>query len=193
MEKLFNQLSQLDVGTVAKALLGQKLIRTLEDGTRLSGLIVETESYHQDDEASHSFGGRKTKRNEIMFGPSGVAYVYFTYGMHYCMNVVIGPKDHAAAVLIRALEPIEGVDVMRLNRGQDDIKQLCSGPAKLTQALNIDTNLNGNELTKPPLQIEAVKPVPDSQIITTTRVGISKAVDEPLRFYIKDSLFISKK
>ncbi|MEX0934246.1 MAG: DNA-3-methyladenine glycosylase [Candidatus Saccharimonadales bacterium] len=185
-------LSRSDIETAAKSVLGWKLTRTLDDGQELSGYVVEVEVYHQEDEASHTFGGKMSKRNQVMFGPAAMAYVYFTYGMHYCMNITAGPDGYGAAILIRSLEPVDGIEIMKLNRRQDDIHQLCSGPAKLTQALMIDTTLNGHDLVKPPLQLIPDDGVEGADVFTTTRIGISKAIDEPLRFYIKDSPYISK-
>ncbi|MEX0668120.1 MAG: DNA-3-methyladenine glycosylase [Candidatus Saccharimonadales bacterium] len=185
-------LSRSDIQTAAKSVLGWKIVRNLDNGKILSGSIVETEVYHQEDEASHTFGGKMSKRNQVMFGPAARAYVYFTYGMHYCMNITAGPDGYGAAILIRGLEPLDGVETMKVNRRQDDIYQLCSGPAKLTQALMIDTALNGHDLAKPPLQLIPAGKVGESDIVTTTRIGISKAIDQPLRFYIKNNPYISK-
>lgn len=130
-----------------------------------------------------------------MFGPHGRAYIYFTYGMHYCFNVVTGEAGEGSAVLIRALEPTDGIDVMKSNRplARDEIS-LTNGPAKLCQALNITTSLNGHSLTRPPLMLKPpLRPVPASRIQVATRIGISRDVDRPWRFYVKDNQFISKK
>lgn len=179
-----------DVVEVAKRLLGSYLVRTV-DGRRMVGKIVETEAYHQADAASHSYRG-KTPRTEIMFGPAGYAYVYFTYGMHYCMNVVTGSEGEGSAVLIRALEPIEGVDMIRKNRpGITDIS-LMNGPAKLCKAFGIDKTFNGHDLANPPLQLVLRPSVSPREIAVTMRVGITRDRERPWRFYIKGSNYISR-
>lgn len=175
---------------VASRLLGCLLVREL-DGQRLVGKIVETEAYDQTDAASHSYTGR-TPRTNVMFGPPGHLYVYFTYGMHYCCNVVTGPEGYGSAVLIRAVEPVEGVDLMRVRRHDVADRQLTNGPAKLCQALDIDRALNGHDLRQSPLRLNINPPLPKQQVVQTTRIGISKAKDTPWRFYIKGSPFVSK-
>jgi DNA-3-methyladenine glycosylase len=179
-----------DAVTAARQILGWKFTMRI-DGIELSGRIVETEAYDQTDAASHSYKGR-TPRTDVMFGPAGHLYVYFTYGMHYCCNVTIGPEGHGAAVLIRALEPLSGDDIMRKNRNGRSGIELTNGPAKVCQALQIGKQLNGHDLSKPPLVLEPVEPVEDSEVVQTTRIGISQAKDEPWRFYIKDNLWVSK-
>src|SRR5690606_16070699 len=130
-------------------LLGMRLVRRLEDGTTLSGIITETEAYRgQDDQACHARNGR-TRRNAVMFGPPGRAYIYFTYGMHWCLNVVAGPDGFPAAVLLRAIHPLEGLDFIALRRARAERRNWTNGPAKLTQALAIDGALNGCDLTDP--------------------------------------------
>lgn len=187
---------------LARALLGQRLVRTLDHprGIRLAGLIVEVEAYlGEQDKAAHTFGGRRTPRNESMWRDGGRAYVYFTYGMHHCMNVVASAAGHPVAVLIRALEPTEGIDLMyqRRKAARRDA-DLCSGPAKLCQALGIDRALDGHDLVKgPTLFIERVRKtaLPASRIITGPRVGVSYAdewADKPLRFYITDNPHVSR-
>ncbi len=176
--------------TVAKRLLGCLLIREI-NGQRLVGRIVETEAYHQSDAASHSYKGR-TPRVDVMFGPAGFAYVYFTYGMHYCMNVVTGPEGEGSAVLIRALEPLEGLDRMAENRQKASVRQLTNGPAKLCKALQIDTSFNGHDLKTSPLMLQIESPVDDAVIVQTTRIGISRDVDRPWRFYLRGNAFVSK-
>jgi len=177
---------------VAPRLLGCEFAREI-DGHMLRGKIVETEAYDQTDAASHSYKGQ-TPRTAVMFGPSGRLYVYFTYGMHYCMNIVTGGQNHGSAVLIRALEPLEGTEIMINNRG--DVSRggvnLTNGPAKLCQALKIDKTWNGHDLHEPPLQLIVNSPLPQSAIIQTTRVGISQAKAVPWRFYIRDNSFVSK-
>lgn len=174
--------------TAARDLLGWKLVHESPEG-RTSGYIVETEAYTQEDPASHTYGGKRLA-NAAMFEPAGTIYVYFTYGMHYCVNIVTGEKDHGEAVLIRALEPAEGVDLMRRRRKTDDKRNLCSGPAKLVQAMGITKLHGGTNLMDGSLKLEpGTSP---KRIVQTTRVGISKAVDQPWRFYIADNPFISK-
>jgi len=183
-----------DTLIVARELLGQRLVRVIS-GVRLSGYIVEVEAYKgADDLASHAARG-KTLRNAAMFGPPGHAYVYFTYGMHYCLNVVTEPEGIPAAVLIRAIAPIEGIDVMRQNRfGQPD-ENLTNGPAKLCQALRIDRALNGVPLTMASgLFIEKDQvPMPD-QIAVSPRVGVhgdERALTLPWRFFLRDNPYVS--
>lgn len=176
---------------LAKRLLGCCLIHETKSGT-LSGKIVETEAYLKDDPASHSFSG-KTERNEAMFGSPGKAYIYFTYGLHYCFNVVTNKEGIGEAVLIRALKPLEGIKIMRKNRKIKEISQLCNGPAKLVQALAINKSLNCHNLSKKPLFIKISSPLPIRAIVQTTRIGISKGSKLRHRFYIKNSHFVSKK
>jgi DNA-3-methyladenine glycosylase len=175
---------------VAQRLLGSLLIREV-DGQQLVGRIVETEAYHQTDAASHSYKG-KTPRTEVMFGPAGHLYVYFTYGMHYCCNVVTGPAGEGSAVLIRALEPVEGEEQMALNRRGASGEQITNGPAKLCQALRVDASLNGHDLHEAPLRLELSSPLAVDQIVQTTRIGISRAKDVPWRFYEKHNKYVSK-
>lgn len=175
----------------AQKLLGAQLIYDTPEG-RVSGIIVETEAYTAEDAASHSFKGQ-TERNKMMFGPAGRAYIYFTYGMHYCFNVVTGPEGAGEAVLIRALEPLEGVEIMKRNRHREDILQLSNGPAKLVQALGISKNQNGIDLHKGELRIEGAGTISDSQTTQTTRIGIKQDIHRLWRFYIKDSPFISRR
>jgi DNA-3-methyladenine glycosylase len=181
------------VETSAQKLLGMLLVRKLSGGEVVTGRIVETEAYHESDPAAHTYNGR-TPRNAVMFGPAGLAYVYFVYGMHYCLNVVTGPEGIGEAVLIRALEPKEGTDIMQRNRSLQvkSSGNMCSGPAKLTQALAIDRQLNGHDLRSSPLQLKEGKPVADKHITRSTRVGLRSGVSTPWRFYIKDNAFISK-
>jgi DNA-3-methyladenine glycosylase len=175
---------------VAPLLLGCVLERQV-DGEILRGRIVEVEAYDQNDLASHSYRG-VTERTKVMFGPAGFLYVYFTYGMHYCCNVVVGPPGHGAAVLLRALEPVEGEEFMLQNRNGRSGIELTNGPAKLCQALLIDKNLNGQNLSQPPLKLLINEPLDTDQIIQTTRIGISQAKDVPWRFYIRGNPYVSK-
>jgi DNA-3-methyladenine glycosylase len=178
------------VEEVAPRILGSRLTREI-NGQVLTGKIVEVEAYDQADAASHSYRGR-TARTDVMFGPAGFLYVYFTYGMHYCCNIVTGPPGHGAAVLIRAVEPIAGEAVMSRNRHGLTGKQLTNGPAKVCQALNIDKALNGHDLSLSPLILELDEKLSQTGIIQTTRIGITKAVDVPWRFYLKDNPFVSR-
>jgi DNA-3-methyladenine glycosylase len=177
---------------VARDLIGCTL---LFDG--VGGRIVETEAYREDDSASHSHRGR-TARNAVMFGPPGRLYVYFTYGMHFCANLVCGPEGQGAAVLLRALEPRHGLDRMRRRRGTDDERALCSGPAKLSQALGIGRAQNGLEAWCEPLVVlprEATSPAGRGRrpsIVTTPRVGVN-GHPAPWRFVDADSVFLSRR
>jgi len=198
----------VDAATLAVRLLGCRLVRLLDDRTRLSGIIVETEAYiGVEDQASHAFGGRRTPRNESMFAGPGTAYVYFTYGMHHCMNIVCGDIDEPVAVLIRALEPIEGLEQMKRHRTTGKTLktpitdlQLCNGPGKLCKALAIDRLLDGADLVlgkslfietrgkRPHHAIDAV------EVVNTTRIGIASAgtwTHKPLRWYIKGNKHVS--
>lgn len=175
---------------VAQDLLGKILIVEKAEG-RVIGRIVETESYHQEDPSSHSFGGEKIK-NRAMFGEAGHAYIYFTYGMYFCFNVVTGEVGVGDGVLIRALEPVEGIALMRKRRKCESIYNLCSGPAKLVIAMGITKDDYGSSLTSGPIKIYDIKDK-DFEIVKAKRVGISKSRDLLLRFYIKDNQYISKK
>jgi DNA-3-methyladenine glycosylase len=179
------------VSAVAPQLLGCQLVRTIE-GQRLIGRIVEVEAYDQTDAASHSYKGQ-TPRTDVMFGPAGCLYVYFTYGMHYCCNVVVGPVGHGAAVLIRALEPLAGQELMQRNRGDRPPGELTNGPAKVCQAFRIDRMMNGHDLHSDPLLLETGNLDDGEEIVQTTRIGISREQDKPWRFYIKDNAFVSKR
>jgi DNA-3-methyladenine glycosylase len=176
--------------SAAPRLLGCYLEREL-NGRKLVGKIVETEAYDQSDAASHSYKG-ETPRTRIMFGPPGHLYVYFTYGMHYCCNVVTGEPGHGSAVLIRALEPLEGKDIMTENRNGRGGLEAANGPAKLCQALLINKDWNGHDLHNSPLKLVIKPPVPQGQIVQTTRIGISEAKEKPWRFYIRGNPYVSK-
>ena len=179
-----------DVTEVAQRLLGCYLVMHTKNDT-VTLRIVETEAYHQTDAASHSYKGR-TPRTDVMFGPAGILYVYFTYGMHYCMNVVTGPEGEGSAVLIRAAEPLEGLDILRHNRLNQPDGQLTNGPAKLCQALGITREWNGHDLQQEPLRLVVQPPVNQKDIVQTTRIGISQAQEKPWRFYIRDNSYVSK-
>jgi DNA-3-methyladenine glycosylase len=153
------------------------------------GRIVEVEAYHHTDPAAHSYGGR-TARNAVMFGPPGFAYVYRSYGIHWCLNVVCEADGSASAVLIRALEPLAGVATMRRRRGDVDTRRLCSGPGRLCEALGVSGAHNGLALDRPPFEIAARSDPVD--ISVGPRIGISKAVDHPWRFGLSGSPFLSR-
>jgi DNA-3-methyladenine glycosylase len=186
-----------DTIDAARDLLGCYLVHHEEEGTTM-GRIVEDEAYLENDRAAHSYGGM-TDRNQVLFGPPGRSYVFFIYGMHCCVNTVTGQEGKGEAVLIRALEPVEVISLMQARRKTDKLVALCSGPGKLTQALHITMDDNGLSLTDSPLQIwssdstPACQPPTGDQIVQTTRIGISKAMDLPLRFYIRGNRFISRK
>ncbi len=154
-----------------------------------AGRIVETESYHMDEPACHAYVGL-TERTRTLFGPPGHAYVYFSYGIHSLLNAVAEPEGTGAAVLIRALEPVDGLDVMRRRRGVERDTELCSGPAKLTQALEIGLSLNGSSLLDGP--IEVLERGSQPRIAIGERIGITKAADLPWRFCDADSAHVSR-
>ena len=187
-----------ELHTVAKELLGKILVRKIGTAS-VSGRIVEVEAYDgANDEASHSFKGR-TMRNDVMFRGGGLLYVYFTYGMHFCANVVVGKEGDGKALLIRALEPMDGIELMAKNRFEKkniterEFINLANGPAKLCKALSIYKNDNGKSLVSDEIFIEEAEPVPDSEIIRTVRIGIKKSVDLQWRYYINGNRFVSKK
>jgi DNA-3-methyladenine glycosylase len=175
--------------TVARELIGCCLVRVV-DGTRLSGMVVEAEAYRgARDPASHAYRG-KTRRNEVMFGPAGVAYVYFTMGAHHCLNVTTEGKG-AAAVLIRAVRPAEGIEEMKRNRGVMELTEVASGPGKLTRALEIDLSLNGEDMaTSRRLFFEAGRKI--RNIGAGPRVGVSAGKSFRWRFYAEGDPFVSK-
>jgi len=184
--------------TVAKDLLGKIFVKT--DGRNLlMGKIVETEAYHGDfDEAAHSFKG-KTKRTEIMFEAGGYLYVYFTYGVHYCCNVVTGKKGQGTAVLIRAIEPISGQDKMIKNRFGRKLKNeketinLTSGPGKICQAFAIEKTYSGTDLTGENIYILNSEKIRKQDIGVSRRIGITKSVELPWRFFIKNNPYLSRR
>ena len=165
---------------VAPDLLGHLLVRAHPGGVRLSARIIETEAYEQDDPASHSFRGR-TQRNSSMFGRPGHLYVYFTYGMHFCMNVVTGGVGEGSAVLLRAGEPEEGIETMASLRGRDSVRDLCSGPARWCQAFAVDRELDGADLVdKAAIWIE--RGISAEGISSGPRIGVRRGTDRDWRF-----------
>jgi DNA-3-methyladenine glycosylase len=171
---------------VAPELLGRVLARRLPTGEELRARIVETEAYEQDDPASHAFRG-KTARNAVMFGPAGHLYVYFTYGMHHCMNVVTGRVGEGCAVLLRAAQPIEGMPVMRRGRGTDRIRDLCRGPARLAQAFGVDRSFDGSDLIDgSAIWVEPGSGADKGQVRTGARVGIRMGIERPWRFWLDE-------
>jgi len=197
--RLQHRFFRRDARSVARALLGQRLVST-RGGQTTAGIIVETEAYLGiEDRAAHTHGGRRTERNRSMWAPGGIAYVYFVYGMHYCFNVVAGAAEEPVAVLIRALEPESGLETMRRRRraARRD-RDLCSGPARLCQALAIDRELDGADLTgggEVFLERARQRALPASHIATGPRVGVDYAGDwrdAELRFWVRDNANVSR-
>lgn len=178
-----------DTDYAARGLLGCLLIRELDEGL-IVARIVEVEAYDQNDPASHTFHG-ESKRNRAMFGPSGHAYIYFTYGMYHCFNITAGKQGFGSGVLIRAVEPLQGMDIIERRRGRRG-PSCVNGPAKLCMALNIDDALYGHDLTLPPLQVRADGLRVGEHIESTTRIGISKAVDRRRRYVIAGNPYLSQ-
>ena len=174
-----------DVLDVAPALIGWTL---LVDG--VGGTIVEVEAYREDDPASHSYGGPRG-RNVVMFGPPGHVYVYRSYGIHWCMNLVCEAEGRGAAVLIRGLEPTHGLDTLRERRGLTDDRKLCSGPGRLTQALGVTRAHNDRRCDSPPFQL--LPPTAQLEVLTDVRIGITKAAEQPWRFLAAGSRYVSKR
>lgn len=190
--------TRTDVGKIARQLLG-KILVTQIDGDLTAGMITETEAYAGvSDKASHAFGGRRTARTETMYAPGGVTYVYLCYGIHHLFNVVTNVQDTPHAVLIRAVQPLEGLQHMLARRGKEKLHPtLTAGPGAMSAALGIHKRSNGSSLQGPEVYIEdrgnTVKP---SQIVTATRIGVAYAQEDamlPYRFYIKDNLYVSKR
>lgn len=183
-----------DTVRVARDLLGC-ILESRVRGAVTSGRIVEVEAYvGPHDPAAHGYGGRRTRRNDRLFGPPGTAYVYFTYGMHWCFNAVTERDGYPAAVLIRALEPVAGLATMTRRRGTSRARELCSGPAKLCQALGLTGALNGHVLGDGRLRILRSRgpTVRKAEIASGPRIGITRAADWPLRFYLRDSEWVSR-
>ena len=185
----------------APLLLGCTLTRTITlngEKHKLVARIVETEAYDQDDPASHAFGG-PSERNAAMFGPAGHLYVYVSYGMHHCCNVVCGPEGFGSGCLVRAVEPLEGLEVMRELREAGrahkhplKLRDLTNGPGKVCAALGIDKALYGHDLTVEPLVLDFTPLLPGETIGCSPRVGISKNIDAPKRFFIEGNEFVSR-
>jgi DNA-3-methyladenine glycosylase len=179
-----------DPVTVARDLLGRILFYRTPEGL-LAGRIVETEAYRGEaDPASHAFRGR-TARNTVMFGAAGHAYVYFSYGVHYCLNVTADGPGVAGAVLLRALEPLAGIEIMRRRGDNGPEVRLLSGPGKIGRGFGLDLKDNGRDFTRGPLGLADGTSVPDSELVVTRRIGISRAVDLPYRFAVLGSPSVS--
>jgi DNA-3-methyladenine glycosylase len=155
----------------------------------VGGILVEVEAYHHTDPAAHSYHG-PTERNAVMFGPPGYAYVYRSYGIHWCLNLVCEPKGSAAAVLLRAIEPTHGLATMRRRRGVADVRLLCSGPGRLCEALGVTRKHNGLALDAPPFELFAREG--EVEVVAGVRIGLTKAVEKPWRYGLKGSRFLSK-
>ena len=181
-----------DTEIVAREMLGCVLECDTARG-RASGIIVETEAYiGEHDAACHAAAGL-TKRTEPLYGPPGNAYVYFIYGMHWCINAVTRARGLPSAVLIRSLEPLEGVELMRRRRPRARTdRELTNGPGKLCAALGIDNRMNGIPLQGRPVVIRAGRSVPDRDVVVTPRIGITQAADWPLRYFVRDNQFVSR-
>ncbi|HUR98060.1 MAG TPA: DNA-3-methyladenine glycosylase [Pyrinomonadaceae bacterium] len=185
-----------DTLLIARDLLGKLLVVPMADGTRVSGTIVETEAYLGElDKAAHSYGGRRTARNEIMYSEGGHVYVFFVYGMYHQLNFVAGQIGQPHAILIRAVEPVEGIEIMRERRGDMKDINLTSGPGKLSIALDVDRSFNGEDLFGERIWVEEYKNFKKQEIASGPRVGIDYAeefIDMPWRFWVKGSAFVSK-
>jgi len=175
-----------DAVIVARDLIG---ITLLVGG--VGGVIVEAEAYDETDPASHSYGGKMTPRNRSMFGPAGTAYVYRSYGVHWCLNFVCGANPRGGAALIRALEPVAGVEAMQKRRGVEKLTQLCAGPGRLTEALGITGTLDGRALDAPPFLLKPKSSALD--IAAGPRIGINRGVETPWRFGMAGSRFLSRR
>jgi DNA-3-methyladenine glycosylase len=181
---------------IARDLLGKLLVVPTSDGSRVSGMIIETEAYLGiDDKAAHSYGARRTARNEITYAEGGHVYVFFVYGMYYQLNLVTGLVDHPHVVLIRGLEPVEGIETMRERRGKMKDTNLTSGPGKLCIAMDIDRRLNGEDLSGDTIWVEEYRNFKKPEIALGPRVGIDYAeefIDMPWRFWVKGNAYVSR-
>jgi DNA-3-methyladenine glycosylase len=192
MERLEKQFYQQPTLELAEKLLGKIFVRILPGNIHLKGRIVETEAYlGQQDQASHAWRGR-TQRNQIMFQAPGTLYIYFTYGCHYLLNIVSEPENSAGAVLIRAMEPVEGIPFMQEQRGTAILTNLMSGPGKLARALAIDCSSNGKDLFGDEFFLENAPQLPAAMILTSARVGISKSRELPWRKFMLNNPHVSK-
>ena len=179
--------------TVARELLGALVVSTI-GGERTAGRIVETEAYlGRDDPASHGYQLRRNSRNEALYGRPGQWYVYLSYGIHWCANLVCWSQGLGSAILLRALEPVDGLGVMRRRRGVEEDRQLCSGPGKLCQALGITRELDGKAMVGSPVQVLPGTVSAEAEVTVTPRIGITKAAEWPLRFLIAGSRYTSGK
>lgn len=181
---------------IARELLGKLLVVSDKKGNRISGMIVETEAYcGVGDKAAHSYGGRRTARNEVTYGVGGHAYVFFIYGMYYQLNFVTGQAEYPHVVLIRAVEPVEGIEIIRKRRGKMPDKNLTSGPGKLCIAFGIDRGLNGADLCGDEIWLENYRSFTDPEIATGKRIGIDYAAEDAKnswRFWVRNNLFVSR-
>ena len=186
-----------DTLQIARDLIGKILVVPTVDDRRVSGMVVETEAYlGAIDKAAHSYKNRRTKRTETMFSIGGTVYIFFVYGMYFQFNVVVGEKDSPHAILIRAIEPIDGVEVMRERRGAMKDKNLTSGPGKLCIALGVDKTFNGADLLSEKVWLEEFKTFSDAEISKGKRIGIDYAeefAEKPWRFWLKNNDFVSRK
>ena len=185
MKKLGRAFFQRDAVSLARDLIGATL---LFEG--VGGIIVETEAYDRSDPASHAFGGQ-TERNASMFGPAGHAYVYRSYGVHWCLNLVCGGKERGTAVLIRALEPTHGIPIMQERRGTESLRLLCAGPGRLCQALGITRSHDGLLLSAPPFRV--TKPEGTFPVQAGPRIGLTRAMEVPWRFGLAGSPYLSRR
>ena len=188
-----------EIFAVAKELLGKTIVHETPQGV-VSGKIVETEAYlGPEDKASHAYGGRRTGRTETQFGPKGHAYIYLIYGLYYCFNTTVGNvPSKPEAVFFRALEPLEGIELMQKRRptAKGNVEKLANGPSKLCMAMGLSKTQNGADLCVPPFYIEEGARVSEKDIVHTTRIGVDYAYEwkhKPWRFYIKDNEFVSIK
>jgi DNA-3-methyladenine glycosylase len=186
-----------DTLTVCRELLGKLLVVPDEAGRRVAAMIVEVEAYlGVTDRGAHSYGGRRTARNEVTYGIGGHVYVFFVYGMYYQLNIVLGPMEHPHVALIRAVEPVDGIEVMRERRGPMKDRNLTSGPGKLCIAMNIDRRLNGESIRGECIWVENYRSFSDDDIATGTRIGIDYAGEDalkPWRFWLDGNEYVSRK